>query len=151
MQQVQIMRCGNKTNLSLGDIMDIVAEQTLPILPSGTGLCGENSGRASVTTTIMVTTLAEQSDPIDLSNVELKDINIIDKKTQCHHCCGYGLIAQNYTTPNISNHAELQFKDQKEGSHFQYDGSYSQHDRSLQHHKGHQQWYREHHVQHPPT
>ena len=44
MQQVQIMHRVNKTNLSLGDMMDIVAERTLPFLPSGTGLPGGNSG-----------------------------------------------------------------------------------------------------------
>jgi len=114
-QQAQIMRRVNKTNLSLGDMMDIVAERTLPFLPSGTGPPG-------TVTMAAATTLAEQGDPMDLSNAELEDINIIDEKTQCHRCRGYGHIARNCSTPNMSNRAE-RFKEQKEGSHSQRDGS----------------------------
>jgi len=157
MQQAQIMRHVNKTNLSLGDMMDIVAERTLPFLPSGTGPPG-------TVTMAAATTLAEQGDPMDLSNAELEDMNIIDEKTQCHRCRGYGHIAQNCGTPNTSNRAE-RFKERKEGSHSQRDGSYSRRDGSrsqadgsysrcdgsLPHRDGQQQWRREHHAQRPPT
>jgi len=157
MQQAQIMRRVNKTNLSLGDMMDIVAERTLPFLPSGTGPPGTATMAAA-------TTLAEQGDPMDLSNAELEDINIIDEKTQCHRCRGYGHIARNCSTPNMSNRAE-RFKERKEGSHsqrdgsysrrdgrgYQADGSYSRRDGSLPQREGQQQWRREHHAQRPPT
>jgi len=143
MQQAQIMLRINKTNLSLGDIMDIVTERTLPFLPSGTGL--------PVTVTMAVaTTLAEQGYPMDLSNAELEDINIIDEKTQCHRCRGYGHIARNCATPNTSNRAE-RFKDRKEGSHSQRDGSYSRRDEGRQHCEGHQQWRHELPSQRPPA
>jgi len=145
MQQAQIMRRVNKTNLSVGDMMDIDAERTLPFLPSGTELTGAATMAAA-------TMLAEQGDPMDLSNAELEDINIIDEKTQCHRCHGYGHIARNCATPNTSNRVEW-FKDRKEGSNsqcdrsysqrdgscFQADGSYSWHDEGHQHHEGHQQ------------
>jgi len=110
------------------------------------------------------TTLAEQGDPMDLSNAELEDINIIDEKTQFHRCRGYGHIARNCATPNTSNHAEW-FKDRKEGSHSQRDGSYSRRDGSRsqadgsysrrdegrQHREGYQQWHRELPSQRPPA
>jgi len=143
MQQAQILRRVNKTNLLLGDMMDIVVERTLPFLPSGTGLPG-------TVTMAVATTLAEQGDPMDLSNAELEDINIIDEKTQCHRCRGYGHIAQNCTTPNTSNRAE-RFKDRKVGSHSQRDGSYSRRGEGCQHREAHQQWRHELPSQRPPA
>jgi len=157
MQQAQIMRRVNNTNLSLGDMMDIVAERTLPLLPSGAGL-------PCAVTMAATTTLVEQGDPMDLSNAELEDFNIIDETTQCRRCCGYRHIVRNCTVPNTSNQAE-RFKDRKEGSHsqcdrsysrrdrsrFQADGSYSWRDEGHQHRKGYQQWRRELQLQRTPA
>jgi hypothetical protein len=115
-QQAQIMRRVNKTNLSLGDMMEVVAERTLPFLPATTGL-GANHGTANTAGQTSVTTTATtgivHSDPMDLSNAETEDINIIDEKTKCHRCLGFGHIARDCATPNPAGNRAAQFKSRK--------------------------------------
>ena len=103
------MRRINKSNLSLGDMMEVVAERTLPFLPAATGL-GTSSGTATATATTAAT--AAYGDPMDLSNTETEDLNVINEKTQCHRCQGFSHIARDCTTPNPSSRA-TQFKSQK--------------------------------------
>jgi hypothetical protein len=109
-QQAQVMRRINKSNLSLGDMMEVVAERTLPFLPAAGGL-GTSSGTA--TATVTTATTAAHGDPMDLSNAETEDINIIDEKTKCHRCLGFGHIARDCATPNPNNRSAQHFKPRK--------------------------------------
>jgi hypothetical protein len=118
-QQAQVMRRINKSNLSLGDMMEVVAERTLPFLPAAGGL-GTSSGTA--TATVTTATTAAHGDPMDLSNAETEDINIIDEKTKCHRCLGFGHIARDCATPNPNNRSAQHVKPRKReegGSRYQ--------------------------------
>jgi len=106
MQEAQIMRRVNKTNLSRGDMMEVVAERTLPFLPAAAGFDTSNgitSGTGQTPATATAT--SANYDPMDLSNAEIEDISVIDEKIQCHRCQGFGHIARQCGTPNPSNRA----------------------------------------------
>jgi len=146
-QQARLMRRVHKIELTLSDMMDIMAERTLPYLPPTT-----LSDTLRVASTPMVTTsTADYGDPMDLSNMEDPELYTVDEASKrSFRCLGFGHIAKQCPTP-ISRIRPTQFRQrQQNGSHSQRDGSrsqadrsYSWHDEGCQHREGYRQWHRE--------
>jgi len=154
-QQARLMCRVHKIKLTLSDMMDIMAEQTLPYLPPTT-----LSDMLRVASTPTVTTsTADYGDPITLSNMEDPGLYTVDEVSKrCFQCLGFGHIAKQCPTPS-SSVRPAQFRQRQEnGSHSQRDrscsqadGSYSRHDEGCQHHEGQRQWRREQPSQCPPA
>jgi len=154
-QQARLMRRVHRIELTLSDMMDIMAERTLPCLPPTTL---SDTPRVASTPTVTTST-ADYGDPMDLSNMEDPELYTIDEASKrCFRCLGFGYIAKQCPTPNSSiRPAQFRLR-QQNGSHSQRDGSRSQTDRSYsrrdegrQHREGHQQWRRELPSQCPPA
>jgi hypothetical protein len=154
-QQARLMRRVHKIELTLSDMMDIMAERTLPYLPPAT-----LSDTPRVASTPMITTsTADYGDPMDLSNMEDPELYTVDGASKrCFRCLGFGHIAKQCPTPSSSvRPAQFRQRQQQNGSHSQRDGSrsqadggYSQREGSRQHQGGHQQWRRDLPAQRPP-
>jgi len=89
-QQARLMFRLNNVSLTLSDMMDIVADRTLPF--------------ATTPATEVVQTTMPVDDPMDLSNIRDKVITI-DRSVQCYCCGGMGNIARQCGTPSNPNHA----------------------------------------------
>jgi len=150
-----LMRRVHKIELTLSDMMDIMAERTLPYL-----LPKPLSDTPRVASTPMVTTsTADYGDPMDLSNMEEPELYTVDEASKrCFWCLGFGHIAKQCPTPS-SSIRPAQFRQrqqngshsQPDGSHSQADGSYSRRDEGCLHREGHWQWRRELPSQCPPA
>jgi len=81
-QQVRLMDIlGNRNQMTLSGMMDIVAARTLPLLPMPSNLTNIRSG--------------------ELNAVVNDEFNaVVDEKVQCHRCLGFGQIAHQCSTPN---------------------------------------------------
>lgn len=97
-QQARLMFRLNNVSLTLSDMMDIVADRTLPF--------------ASTPATEAVQTTTPVDDPMDLSNIG-NEVNAIDEAIQCHRCGGRGHIARQCGTPSNPNRA-AQFRSRQE-------------------------------------
>jgi len=146
-QQARLMRHVHMIELTLSDMMDIMAERTLPYLPPTTL---SDTPRVASTPTVTTST-ADYGDPMDLSNMEDPELYTIDEASKrCFRCLGFGHIAKQCPTPS-SSVEPVQFRQrqqngshsQRDGSSSQADGSYSWRDEGRQHREGHQQWRRE--------
>jgi len=154
-QQARLMRRVHKIELTLSDMMDIMAERTLPYLPPTT--LSDTPRVAS--TPIVTTSTADYGDPMDLSNMEDPELYTVDEASKrCFWCLGFGHIAKQCPTPSSSVwpaqfHQRQQngSHSQRDGSRSQADGSYSRRDEGRQHREGHQQWRREPASQRPPA
>jgi len=154
-QQARLMRRVHKIELTLSDMMDIMAERTLPYLPPTTL---SNTPRVASTPTVTTST-ADYGDPMDLSNMEDPELYTVDEVSKrCFRCLGFGHIAKQCPTPSSSVRPAQFRQRQQNGSHSQCDGrssqadgSYSWRDEGRQHREGHQQWRREPASQHPPA
>jgi len=144
MQQAHLMRHVQKIELTLYNVMDIMAERTLPYLPSTTL---SNMPRVASTPTVTTST-ADYGDPIDLSNMKDPELYTVDETSKrCFRCLGFGHIAKQCPTLSFSVRP-LQFHQrQHNGSHTQRDrscsqtdGSNSQPDEGRPHREGHWQW-----------
>ena len=151
-QQARLMRRVHKIELTLSDMMDIVAERTLPYLPPTAP-----SGTPRVASTPPVTTsTVDYGDPMDLSNMEDPELYTVDEASKrCFRCLGFGHIAKLCPTPSSSVRPAQFRQKQQDGSHSRRGGtesygSYSQSDGSRQGYEGHQQWRREQPTQRPP-
>ena len=143
-QQAHLMRRVHKIELTLYNVMDIMAERTLPYLLSTTL---SNTPRVASTPTVTTST-ADYGDPMDLSNMKDPELYTVDEASKrCFRCLGFGHIAKQ--CPTLSSSVRpLQFHQrQQNGSHSQRDrsrsqtdGSYSQRDEGLQYREGHWQW-----------
>lgn len=89
-QQARLMHRLNNVSLTLSDMMDIVADRTLPFAST---LPADSS---QPTPAIY--------DPMDLTNVGT-EVNAIDATVQCHRCGGKGHIARQCGTPSNPNRA----------------------------------------------
>lgn len=76
--------------LTLSDMIDIVADRTLPY--------------SSVTAAGAIEANPPNYDPMDLSNISA-EVNTIDGTTQCHRCRGIGHIARQCGTRSNPNRA----------------------------------------------
>jgi len=147
MQQARLMHHVQKIELTLYNMMDIMAERMLPYLPSTTL---SDTPRVASTPTVAAST-ADYGDPMDLSNMKDPELYTVDDASKrCFQCFGFGHIAKQCPTPS-SSVRPLQFHQrqqngshsQRDGSHSQADGSYSQCDKSHHHREGHWQWHHE--------
>ena len=154
-QQAHLMRRVHKIELTLSDMLDIMAERTLPYLPPTT-----LSDTPQVASTPMVTTsTAGYGDSMDLSNMEDPELCTVEEASKGYfRCLGFGHIAKQ--VPTLSSSVRpAQFHQrqqngshsQRDGSHSQADGSYSWRDEDHQHRKGDRQWRHELPLQHPPA
>jgi hypothetical protein len=89
-QQARLMYRLNNTSLTLADMMDIVADRTLPFV--------------STVLTESIPAPLPVGDPMDLSNIDT-DVNTLDSKVQCHRCGGIGHIARQCGTPSKPDRA----------------------------------------------
>jgi len=146
-QQARLMPRVHKIELTHSDMMDIMAERTLPYLPPTTL---SDTPRVASTPTVTTST-ADYGDPMDLSNMEDPELYTVDETSKrCFRCLGFGHIAKQCPTPSFSVRPAQFRQRQQNGSHSQRDGSRSQADGSnsrrdegRQHREGHQQWRRE--------
>jgi len=97
-QQARLMFRLNNVLLTLSDMMDIVADRTLPF--------------ATTPATEVVQTTTPVYDPMDLSNIG-NEVNAIDGSVQCHRCGGMGHIVRQCGTPSNPNRA-AQFRSRQE-------------------------------------
>jgi len=153
-QLARLMCRVHKIKLMLSDMMDILAQRTLPYLPPTTL---SDTSRVASTPTVTTST-ADYGDPMDLSNMEDPELYSVDEASKrCFRCLGSGHIAKQCPTPSFSIWP-AQFRQRQQngchsqcdGSRSQADGSYSRHDEG-QHREGHQQWRRELPSQRPPA
>jgi len=143
-QQARLMRRVHKIELTLSDMMDIMAQRTLPYLPPTTL---SDTPRVASTPTVTTST-ADYGDPMSLSNMEDPELYTVDEASKrCFRCLGFGHIAKQCPTPSSSVRPAQFWQRQQNGSHSQRDGSHSQADRSYswrdeghQHREGYQQW-----------
>jgi len=154
-QQACLMCRVHKIELTLSDMIDMMAEWTLPYLPPTT-----LSNMPQVASTPMVcTSTADYGDSMDLGNMEDPERYTVDEASKrCFRCLGFGHIAKQYPTPSSSIWTAQFRQRQQNGSHSQGDASRSQADGSYsgcgkycKHHKGHRQWRRELTTQGPTT
>jgi len=99
----------SKADLTLGDVMEVVTERTLPYLPAGTTgsrVLGSSPDEGSATTPV-------HQDPMDLSNLEETELNTIDRSVKCYRCLGFGHVARQCGTP-ISTDRSAKFRAGKE-------------------------------------
>jgi len=97
-QQARLMFRLNDISLTLSDMMDIVADRTLPFSSNPTDGSTEP--------------IPPSYNPMDLSNIG-NEVNAIDGSIQCHHCGGMGHIARQCGTPSNPNRA-AQFRSRQE-------------------------------------
>ena len=91
----------SQKQMMLSGMMDIVAARTLPFLPMPS-----RSGALALSPNVTTT----QGDPMDLSNIENDELNVVvDGRIQCHRCLGFGHIAHLCSTPSTDNRT-AQFK-----------------------------------------
>jgi len=91
----------SQKQIALSGMMDIVAARTLPFLPLP-------SGSGALALSPNVTTA--QGNPMDLSNIENDELNmVVDGRIQCHRCLGFGHIARLCGTLSTDN-CTAQFK-----------------------------------------
>jgi hypothetical protein len=144
-QQAQITHRISKEDLTLGDMMEVVVERTLPYLPAGTtgsGTVGSSHGGvATAGTGERQATTPVHHDPMDLSNLEDTDLYVVDEEgaKRCFHCTGFGHLARQCPTPN-SSARPAQFR-QKNG--LQRDEGNSQRDSHYQQNGGNREVRRE--------
>ena len=108
-QQAQMTRRISKADLTLGDMMEVVTERTLPYLPAGTTgsrVLGSSPDEGSATTPV-------HQDPMDLSNLEETELNTIDRSVKCYRCLGFSHVARQCGTP-ISTDRSAKFRAGKE-------------------------------------
>ena len=98
-QQAQMTRRISKEDLTLGDIMEVVTEQTLPYLPAGT--TGSRVSGSSLDEGPAAIPLHQ--DPMDLSNLEEAELNTIDRSVKCYRCLGFGHVARHCGTPSSTD------------------------------------------------
>jgi hypothetical protein len=137
-QQAQITRRISKEDLTLGDMMDVVVERTLPYLPAGT--TGSGTGGTSYDGVATAGTGERHApnpihhDPMDLSNLEDMDLYTVDDEAakRCFHCTGFGHLARQCPTPSSSvRPAEFRQKNSlqrdqgnsRRGRHYQQNGA----------------------------
>jgi len=97
-QQARLMFRLNNVLLTLSDMMDIVADRTLPF--------------ATTPATEVVQTTTPVYDPMDLSNIG-NEVNAIDGSVQYHRCGRMGHIVRQCGTPSNPNRA-AQFRSRQE-------------------------------------
>jgi hypothetical protein len=110
-QQAQMTRRISKEDLTLGDMMEVVTERTLPYLPAGTTgsrAIGSSSEEMPATTPV-------HQDPMDLSNLEDAELNTIDRSVKCYRCLGFGHVARQCGTPSSTDRS-MKFRVGKEAS-----------------------------------
>ena len=154
-QQARLMRRVHNIDLTLSDMMDIMAERTLPYLPPS--VPPDTPRVASATPA--ATSATDYGDPMDLSNLEDPELYVVDEAAKrCFRCLGFGHVARLCPTPSSSVRPALFRQKQQNGSYSQRDesrssssASYSQRDGGRQRHEGNQQWRREPTTQHPPA
>jgi len=106
-QQAQMTHRINKTDLTFGDMMEVVSERTLPYLPAGktgsgtTGMNAEDSSQ--MLQHFRSASLTPPQDPMDFSNVEDNKVNEINERMKCYQCLGFGHLACQYATPSNSD------------------------------------------------
>jgi len=84
---------GNR-KMTLSQMMDIVVVQTLPFLPTSSN----PTAQALTSSTVL------HHDPMDLSNIESDELNlVVDEKIQCHWCQGFGHVVRQCGTLDTSN------------------------------------------------
>jgi len=88
--QARLMFCLKNFLLTLADMMDIVADRTLPF--------------ATTPATEAVQTTTPVYDPMGLSNIG-NEVNTIDGSVQCHRCGRRDQIARQCGTPSNPNRA----------------------------------------------
>ena len=98
-QQARLMCRVHKIELTLYNMMDIMAERTLPYLPSTT----LSDTPRVVSTPTVTTSTADYGDPMDLSNMKDPELYTIDEASnRCFRCKGFGHIAKKCPTPSSS-------------------------------------------------
>jgi hypothetical protein len=145
-QQARLMRRVHKIELTLSDMMEIIAERTLPYLPPVV-----SSGTPGVPSTTPTTSNTDYGDPMDLSNVDDADLYTMDDTSakRCFHCTGFGHVARQCPTPNASARP-AQFRQNQQRNEQQRGGAHSQRNGRHGHNGGHQQSRRESPTQHHP-
>jgi hypothetical protein len=137
-QQARLMRRVHKIDLTLSDMMEIMAERTLPYLPP-VSLGSPDASRATANTTPGVTTTTtDYGDPMDLSNLEDQELYTVDDGLKrCHRCQGFGHIARQCPTPS-SSVRPAQYRQNQQRNGQQQQGGYQRYG-NQQHQGGHQQ------------
>ena len=98
---MDVLGSDSQKQMMLSGIKDMVSACTLPFLPMPSG-SGTLARSPNVSTA--------QGDPMDLSNIENDELNVvIDGKIQCQRCLGFGHIARLCCTPSTDNRT-AQFK-----------------------------------------
>ena len=93
---MDILGGDSQKQMTLFGLMDIVAAQTLPLMlmPSGSIIQVQSP----------VGPPTAHGDPLDLSNIENDELNVVvDGKIQCHRCLGFGHILRQCRTPATDN------------------------------------------------
>jgi len=100
---------------SIFDMMDIVAERTLPFLLQANSPGGNTTNNRAAMQPVQQPAAYQYDPAMDLSNMK-KEVKVTDENTMCHRCGGMGHIARQCGTPSNTNRP-AQFWSRQQGNY----------------------------------